>query len=176
MNRQEFSRLADAMRSYYPKETIMPTKESMNLWYEELKDLDFCMAAAALRKHVHENKWSPSIAEIRAQVVEIQAEKTDWGDGWQEVLSAVRRFGIYDEEGALNSMSGMTREVVKRLGWKQICMTEQDELMSVRANFRMIFEEKSTKEKKSAALPVDLKEKIDAITNKWNELLEGGTE
>lgn len=164
MSRDEFQRLADAIRSYWPKEKIMPTKESMELWYQELKDLDYSMAVSAVRKHVQENVWSPSIAEIRAQAVNIQAEDHDWGDGWEEVLRAVRRHGQYDETGALESMSPMTREIVKRLGWKQICQSDQDEMMSIRANFRMMYEQKDEKERKYAALSGDLKEKIDQIT------------
>lgn len=163
MNRKDFQKLADAIRSYWPKETIMPTKESMELWYQELKDIDYAMAVSAVRKHVQESVWSPSIAEIRAQTVNIQADDTDWGDGWEEVLKAISRFGQYDETGALESMSQMTKEIVKRLGWKQICQSDQDEMMSIRANFRMMYEQKNEKERKYAALSGDLKEKIDQI-------------
>lgn len=172
MNRAEFSRLADAIRSYYPKEKIMPTKESMELWYAELKDLDYGLAVASVRKHANSSKWSPSIAEIREQSVDIQADDTDWGDGWQEVLTAVRRFGQYDKQGAMESMSGMTREIVERLGWKQICQSEQDELMAIRANFRMLFEKKTDKARKDAALPADLREQIELAFKKTVKEIE----
>ena len=44
MDKQEFATLAMALRTYYPKESILPNKEAMQLWYRELQDAYSMMA------------------------------------------------------------------------------------------------------------------------------------
>ena len=48
-------------------------------------------------------------------------------DEWQDVLRAVREYGSWDEEGALNSMQPYTRKIVQYIGFKRICMASPDE-------------------------------------------------
>ena len=72
MTPKEFSSFVMALRTYYSKENILPNEQAIKLWYEELKDIPSFVADAALRKWVATNKWSPTIAEIRATATEIQ--------------------------------------------------------------------------------------------------------
>lgn len=160
MRYEEFLILVKLMKSIWTYNDFLADKDSIAVWYRLLKDIPKDQAAAAIEAYAMTNSKKPTPADIRAQAVDIQADGTDWGDGWEEVLRAIRRHGMYDEEGALDSMSPMTREIVKRLGWKQICQSEQDEMMAVRANFRMMFEQKDEKERKEAALSLELKSKI----------------
>ena len=67
MNKKEFATLVAAIRTYYPRETILPNQQALELWYMELNDLSYDLAMLALREHVHVSKWSPSISEIREQ-------------------------------------------------------------------------------------------------------------
>ena len=166
MNKQEFKVLADAIRSYYPREKIIPTREAAELWFEALKDLDFDMAMASVKKHMQTSRWSPTISEIREGAVGIVRPQTTWSDGWEQVRKAIGRFGYCNEHEALESMDDLTRTVVKRLGWIQICTTELDDVPSLRANFRMIYEELSDRENKEALLSDELKGQIDMIQQK----------
>ncbi len=172
MTQQEFGNVVSIIRSVYQKDDFLTDPISLEVWYEMLKDLTFDQAKAAVQRHAYTNKWCPSIAELREQVVGIQSDKHDWADGWEEVLRAIRRFGYMNEGKALESMSEMTREVVKRLGWKQICQSEQSELTAIRANFRMIYEEKKGSLKEDAQLPMAFKEKLNQITGDGKKLLE----
>lgn len=172
MDYKEFGSLVFVIRSAYGKPDFLSDKESALVWFEMLKDIPYEKAKAAVTRHAMTNKWIPTIADIRESVVEIQSDKTDWSDGWKEVMTAVGRFGYSDEPGAIESMSPMTREVVKRLGWKQICQSDQNELMALRANFRMVYERKQVSEKEQAQLPAWLGERIEQITSKGELLLE----
>lgn len=164
MTKSEFGRVILVIRGAYQKDDFLNDDEAVEIWYQMLKDLTYEQVKMAVQKHAMTNKWTPSIAEIRESIVEIQADKTDWSDGWEEVLRAIRRFGYCDESGAMKSISPMTAEVVKRLGWQQICQSEQSELMAIRANFRMIYEEKHKSFKEDAQLPIGLKKEIYRIT------------
>ena len=65
MNRAEFAQIVSAMRTYYPKEKMLPTHYAMELWFDALQDLDYKATAMTLQEWALKNKWSPTIAEIR---------------------------------------------------------------------------------------------------------------
>lgn len=146
MTKEEFSKLAMAIKTYFPRDYVLPNKEALRLWYAELSDLDFNLASLALRKYVNTEKFPPTIADIRRLATEcVQGESEDWGKGWEQTVKAIHHFGYYREQEALDSFSEITRKTVMRLGFKQLCMSEN--LMNDRANFRMIYEQLSNREK-----------------------------
>lgn len=75
MTRAEFSKLAAAIRTYYPHSNALPNKEAMELWYAEVGGLDYGLATEALRKHVRTEKWPPTIAELIAGVKKTEDER-----------------------------------------------------------------------------------------------------
>ena len=146
MNKSEFSRIAMAIKTYYPRFNIFPNQEAMDLWFFELKDLDFNVASLALRKYVNTEKFPPTISDLRRLATEcLQGQTEDWGKGWEATVKAIHRYGYYREKEALQSFSEITRQTVKRLGFKELCMSEN--LMNDRANFRMIYEQLANREK-----------------------------
>lgn len=170
INKKEFAIFASALRTYYPKEKILPNEQALELWYKQLQDIPYQVAEVTLNKWVAINKWSPSIADIREQAtVLIKGEVKEWGDAWQDVLSAMGKYGSYQEQKALDSLDETTRRVVKRLGFRNLCMSE--EIQVDRANFRMIYEQEQQREKQDAQLPPKLKA---LITNMPLMLEEGG--
>lgn len=156
MNKKEFALFASALRTYYPKENILPNEQALELWYKQLSDIPYKVAEVTLNKWVATNKWSPSIADIREQATSISlGTPKDWGDAWQEVIRAISKYGSYREAEALESLDETTRRVVKRLGFKNICMSE--EIQVDRANFRMIYEQLQQRDKQDTQLPQQLK-------------------
>ena len=87
---------AMALRTYYPKEQLLPNQQAMELWYRELCDIPYNVAEAALRKWVATNKWSPTIADLREMAATVtEGEMPDWGEGWEQVLKAIKKYGSY---------------------------------------------------------------------------------
>ena len=156
MTKQEFGLFVSALKTYYSKEqNLLPNQQAMELWYRELQDIPFPVAEAALRKWVNTNKWSPSIAEIREITVNIvEGDALTWGESWERAVNAIRRFGSYRPQEALESLDPMTRKCVESLGYRELCISENP--MADRANFRMVFEtfEKREKTKKQLSLPL----------------------
>lgn len=161
MSRDEFLKIADAIKTYYPSEKLLPNKAALELWYQELKDLPYGVANAALRRHVNTSPFPPAIADLRKGAAGMQKEPGSWSSGWEQFQAAVRKFGFYQQEDALNSMDGITRKVVRRLGWKELCMSEN--LMQDRANFRMIYEQEEKQDGEWAALPGNLQAQIKRL-------------
>lgn len=170
MNTNEFNIFASALRTYYPRENLLPNKEAMELWYRQLKDIPYKLAETVLEKWVATQKWSPSIAEIRAVALEVQnGASADWAEAWDETKKAIRKWGYMAEAKAMDSLSPLTRQTVQRLGWKTLCASEDE--TADRANFRMTYETLQNREKQDSVLPAYLKETIKLIQGDKNELL-----
>lgn len=156
MDKKEFSIFASALRTYYPREKLLPNEQAMELWYNQLQDIPYQVATATLNKWVALEKWSPSIADIRQIASEmVHGETKDWGEAWNEVEMAVRMYGQYRPDEALASLDDTTRQVVKRLGFKNICISENPQ--AERANFRMIYEQVVERKTKEEQIPDRLK-------------------
>lgn len=165
MNKKEFATFAAALKTYYPKENLLPNPQAMELWFRQLEDIPFIVAEAALNKWVATNKWSPTIADIREQATAIRVgEKPLWSDGWEEVVKAIRNYGSYGQKEAMESMSEITRMTVKRMGYIDLCRSENP--VADRANFRMIFEQIAEREHNSKQLPMNLTNLIEEMRKK----------
>lgn len=162
MTEKEFSMLAMAIRTYYSKEKILANQQAMELWYQALKDIPYDVAQATLTKWVATNQWSPTIADLRANAVSVtHGDIPDWGEGWEQVLKAIRNFGTYRIEEAMNSFDGITRKCVERLGFQNICLSEN--INADRANFRMMYESLADRQQKENMIPVSLAKTIEQM-------------
>lgn len=168
MDKREFATFAAALKTYYPKENLLPNSQAMELWFRQLQDIPFIVAEAALNKWVATNKWSPSIAEIREMAMTVtEGEKTLWSDGWEQVQTAIRKYGMYNIGAAMDSFDEVTKQTVKRLGFRELCLSENP--MQDRANFRMIFEQIAERKEKAQQLPTSLTALIGEIQRKGIE-------
>ena len=171
MTKKEFAIFAAALKTYYPKENLLPNQQAMELWFRQLQDIPYMVAEAALNKWVATQKWSPSIAEIREMAVTVTAgEKPLWSDGWEQVLKAIKKYGMYAIPEAMASFDDITRQTVQRMGFRELCLSENP--MQDRANFRMIFEQLADRKEKEQQLPVSLTNLIGEIQRKGIEHYE----
>ena len=116
------------------------------------------------------SRFQYTIADIRETAASITlGELPEWGEAWQEVTLAIKRFGSYRAGEALKSLSPLTKKAVERLGYIQLCASEN--IAADRANFRMIYESLAEREKKQAQLPEGLKQLIGQMQQE--KLLEG---
>lgn len=170
MTKQEFSLFAAALKTYYPRENLLPNTQAMDLWFAQLNDIPFKVAEAALNKWVATNKWSPSIAEIRELAATIvNGEIPDWSEGWEQVCYVIRHYGYYQQKKAMDHLSGITKEAVKRMGFNSLCTSENE--TADRANFRQIYQILAQRQKADAQLPTTLK-KLVADIQRDNRRLE----
>lgn len=176
MTTTEFSRWAMALKTYFPRDNLLPSKEAMELWYLELRDIPFDVATAMLRKWVDTQKWPPSIAEVRSMCADLATGKVlEWSDAWNEVTRAIGKYGYIDEEGALDSMSPLTVTAVEKIGWRAICFSDNADVL--RAQFRQVFQICANREIEDRQLTPELKETITALLEKGSvPMLEGEKE
>lgn len=175
MNKQEFSVFAAAIKTYYPRENLLPNTKAMELWFRQLEDIPYDLAELMLTSWVATNKWSPSIADIREKCLELRGGAIpDYGESWSQVQKAIGCYGMYREAEALESMDDLTRQVVKQMGFVNICTS--DNPAAERANFRMIYEQLAGRKKNENVLPEKIRKTIEAISGSNQKLLEGVSE
>ena len=119
------------------------------------------------------NKFKPTVAELREIYAELVSPVlSDWSEGWEKVCKAIGHYGMYQEEAAMESFDEVTREVVKRLGFQNICLSEN--IVADRARFAEIYQDiqrrKRTEVNVGSALP-NLREMVQ---NSLAELAQKG--
>ena len=160
MTKNEFKLILSGVIAAYPNFKVAENKESIELWYQMLSDLTGDEFSLAVKRHISKSPFPPTIADIRKCAAESPELKRDWSLGWGLVLEAVRKFGYYNEEAGLSYLAEkdiMTAEVVRRLGFQNLCLSEN--LQNDRANFRMAYEVEMDKRREYAALPAGMRER-----------------
>ena len=138
VSKQEFATLVLAMQAMYGDEFI-GTEEAMDVWFALLYDLDYKILSKALQKHMLTNKFKPTVAELREIYADLICPAiSDWSEGWEQVSKAIGHYGMYRTEEAMESFDEVTREAVKRLGFQNICVSEN--IVADRARFEEIYQ------------------------------------
>lgn len=172
MTSYEFSLLVKGMKSVYTSPNFLPDAEAIKMWFALLGDLDYNIANIAIQKYMLNGKYPPTIADIRELATAVKTGDIPlWSDGWEETLRAIRKYGSYRENEALESMSEITRMTVQRLGFRNICMS--DNITAERANFRDIYNELAERKQREVRLPVNLSNLIEQV--RGNLMIEGKT-
>src|SRR5690554_307656 len=117
MEKSEVVLIHTALSIAYPK-LAEPDEATVDMWHKALADVDYKVAEVAVQKLILENVFPPSIAEVRAAIVEIMSPAIPTpAEAWGEVEKAMRLYGYYRAKEALDSMSNITKQTVKCMGW-----------------------------------------------------------
>lgn len=122
-------------------------------------------------KKINEAKES----EIREKCAEYTVPHLkDQGEAWGEVQKAISQYGYYRQEEALESLTPIVREAVKRLGFREICLDENQD--AVRAHFFKIYSSLIERKTNDAKLPPSILEAknkyIAQLTTQENVAIE----
>ena len=162
MDRSEFAMIVAALKNYYPTDNLLADNTAVELWYRQLGDLDYKIAEAALLMWVSTEKWPPSIAEFREKAADVYyGEVPDWSEGWEQVVRAVRKYGSWDPDAAYEMFDGLTLETVRRLGYVNICVSENWNVD--RANFRQIYTTLAQRKKQDRQISPKVMQLIEKI-------------
>lgn len=172
MTAKEFGILANAIKTYFPRDNVLPSDNAMKLWYSELKDIPYQLACNALRKYVSTNKFAPTIADIREQVADLKAQNE--GDelnetaAWALVLKAIRRSTYYSEEEFEKLPAILQRSVSSPRQLREWAMMEDVDgkaLTVMQSNFQRTFREELRKERERNKLNQDILKLMRPISN-----------
>ena len=163
MTKKEFSVFAMALKTYYPREELLPNQQALELWYKALEDIPYSVLEVTLNKWVSLNRFSPSIADLREQATELMFGRfPDWQEGWEKVSVALGRYGYFDIDKAYGSFDDLTRKAVDQIGgFRALCKSSN--LSADRANFRQAYEDMATRIKHERQLSEAVLTSIEAL-------------
>lgn len=138
MNIKEFSKIMQYLAIAYDKEL---SEEKIAIWYDYFKNYDIETFKNGILQAINQCKYYPSIAEIK-EIITMQTTpqvnlKAD--EEWEKVRESVRIFGMYRENEALESLDPLTRNIVKRIGFRDICTMTEDDRYNLRSAFVRAF-------------------------------------
>lgn len=162
MTERQFAEFAAVMKSAYPKDNLFEIGKAMEVWYRMLKDIDGKVAMAALEKWIATEKWPPRIADIREYSTDIVTGRSaDWSVQWEYVLKLIGKYGYWRPNEAYAEMDEATRQTVKRIGYGNLCKSEN--MVADRAMFRDVYQAYINRQKQDAQIPEQLRMVINGL-------------
>lgn len=115
MNRQEFGSLIAVVRGVYLDEKFLSDSGAAEIWYSVLKDLDFAEVKVAVTKLAITSRWTPTIADIMAQIKLLRETVAD-SNGDTELWDLVVKASKNSTYGAVEEFNKLPRECQRFLG------------------------------------------------------------
>ena len=174
MTRQEFAKACIILQTEFEGFELIKNKERFNMWFEMFVDEEYEVFVTAIKKYVLTSPFKPTVAALREQIMLIKNPYTDFTceDSWKEVQDAIRYCGYYNELEAMARMSPITQSIVRSLGYKYLCTSEDQ--MADRAHFIKMFDAHSKREKDNLMLPSSVKNETLRLRNGMLKMLGDG--
>ncbi len=165
MNQAEFQKFFRYITSVTTD--INPSPERTQVYWDMLNDLEFEVAMVGGQRIIAtlENPFLPMPAVFRKAGLEVTGRETlPWPEAYEQVLRAVRNFGVHRGEEALESLTPLNRAAMKALGgFQAFCLNEENDMN--RAQFRMAYETLAKREMMDAKTPQKLRDLMAGLGN-----------
>lgn len=117
-----------------------------------LLDLEVNEARNAVNRVVKSAQWIPTIADIRAAVVEItQGARKNGGEAWGECCVLIRRYGSHRHPGIDFEISDpLIAKTVQALSWRDLCAG--DNQAADRARFIELYDQLAKQQRTETAI------------------------
>ena len=158
MNRLEFEKFYRYISSITTDTN--PSPERMQVYWDMLNDLPFDIALVGAKRVIAtlENPFLPMPAVFRNSALEVTGKETlPWPDAYQQLLKAIRNFGVHRQQQTMDALTPITQAAVRSVGGiEAFCVNEEND--TNRAQFRMAYEALAKREMQDAKTPQKLKD------------------
>ena len=135
-------------------------EDTVALWDMMLSDIPLEVAKKAVQMHISKSVYPPTVADIREAAAKISKPRTlDAIEAWDMICTAIRKYGFYREEEGINSLPDDVATMAKRFTWRELCLN--DNIDTLRAQFRMAWETQSKRLHEQHILPAELVDMIE---------------
>ena len=151
---------------------------TLEAYYELLKDLPVDAIAFAVRQIMAREEYPvlPTAGKIRNATIKLLSERSlSLSEAWGIITKAIKNYGHCREQEALESMPEPVAQVARWMGWREICLT--DNIDVIRGQFLRMYkdhmaevcEREQSRYLHQPALPADRKLSlvIDPRMNPW---------
>ena len=133
MNKIDFLNIMKILGTAYNKDF---TEEQVEVWYSMLNEYTVEQLTNAIKELIKTEEYLPTIAHITKAIAKQQTTSfPDAEQEWQDVIKAVRVYGSYREQDALDSLKPYTKKIVGYIGYYNICTATKDEQVWNKKNF-----------------------------------------
>lgn len=161
MTFKEFGKLADAIKTYFPRDNMLPTDTAMELWYDMLKDMDYQSAYIGLKNHVATSKFAPTIADIRNGAVISQPQELNEMEAWSLVYKAICN-STYNSVSEFEKLPPLVQKAVGLPdSLRQWAMTENLNLEVVMSNFQRAYKAELHRHEELQKMPQNVRNLIE---------------
>lgn len=185
MTIKEFAKLADAIKTYFPRDNMLPTEESMELWFDMLKDLDYQFAVYGLKKYVSLNKFPPAISDIREHAASVsKPDELNEMEAWALVRNAISN-STYNSMEEFAKLPPLVQKAVGLPGQLRIWAMDEDYSESVTSsNFIKTYRAVLERNEDNKKIPAQVMKLIEStysgsypaqIEQKRKELIENSS-
>lgn len=162
MTAKQFEQITKGITTAFPWANLFPNADAVEIWYRKLGDIPYDVMAAVVNRWIETKTQPPTIADLRKEAdIVVNGLPPTWADGWEQVQNAIGRYGYMQRDAALGSMDEVTAETVRRIGWQQIC--ESENVDALRANFRMVYETMSRRLQEGRMISAGTQERLNAV-------------
>lgn len=163
MTFKEFGQLADAIKTYFPKDNMLPTAESMELWFDMLKDLDYQSAAYGLKKYVSLNKFPPAISDIREHAASVsKPDELNEMEAWALVRNAISN-SAYNSVDEFAKLPPLVQKAVGLPGQLRVWAMDEDYSESVTSsNFIKTYRAVLERNEENKKIPAQVMKMIES--------------
>lgn len=166
MNRKEIINLLGIATANFPNMQERDMQPTAVLWEKALSDIPYQVAEKALIKVLSTSKFFPTVAEIREAATDLtQPRRMDAMEAWELIGQAIRKYGFYDQSAAMEFLPDDVARMARRFGWRELCHNEN--IDTLRAQFRMAWETESKREKEISVLPTEVRQILEEVTEKF---------
>jgi hypothetical protein len=131
----------------------------ISLWENMFSDVDYETCAWAVKRFISESVYPPTVADIRSRIADMTVIQGKTGiEAWGDVKAAIRKFGSYREKDAMDWLDGSTRKVVEAIGFKTLCMSENE--MADRAHFLKVYDTLEKRQREDALMLPDTRRRL----------------
>lgn len=123
-NRVDVLRVLRVLSAAYPQFEVRDAQ--IDVYCVVLADLPAHVLAAAAIQHISSSKWFPTVAELRDCAVELMRNEAGLptaAAAWGEVKRQIAAVGTY---GSPKFTDPITARVVGYLGWRSLCLSQQE--------------------------------------------------
>lgn len=167
MTVSEFAILADAIKTYYPKENMLPTKEAIALWYDALKDIDYKSAERGLKRYVMLNKFPPAISDIRENALGgAEIDELSEMEAWARISKAIGNANYHADEEFSKLPVDLQKVVGSPANLREWAMLDSDTVHSVvQSNVIRMYRTIAKRLGEEKRMPEPMRVKISVDTN-----------
>lgn len=158
MSREEFSNIVLALKSVYNLPNFLATTESVTIWYEILKDLDYKTCHTAVVAYMSSETKIPTPADIRKKALSLaETSNLNSMQAWALVSKALRN-GVYGSQEEFDRLPDDVKRAVGSPEQLHNWATTDEKTVEtvIQSNFMRTYETVMIRKAQDLLLPVHL--------------------